>query len=477
MKVSIVFALFAVVALVQAAPHKNEGSSHQMDTHSSQAKVAPESHSRNAKADSADKPSLPMRKRSLINNEVSGNKVCVKVPVKTEVKNVKSVLVTAALAAAVTVSAYECPSTDSVNQACRNISVSPLVCNNPNVNVQECNARQCNQDYINNYAACMCRRNRDTFFENSVNVEGLIRRCGGLGLVNPYGNPNQYRPGQGTQTFSPSGGLAESATRVYGGTTYYGGSTADVSGVTRIVSATPVVGGTTIVGGTTTWISDTPSIQSGTSTFPGATAEPVQNNPDEYIPVNSENSHVSGGAVAGIVLGILAATALAILLGICWRKKRSDHFFYHQHNDADARGPIRTVVTEKIEPVVVKSVPAGTATSSTAYNAVGNSSVPAGTATYTTATNPAATTNYYNQGPGVTTPQYNTSMSPSVTGTGVHSPTGVGSYSTGNAYSTQPRTGVVDSVSNTAHNAVNSANNAAYNASNAVQGSTTTTGR
>ncbi|KAF9582087.1 hypothetical protein BGW38_000669 [Lunasporangiospora selenospora] len=166
--------------------------------------------------------------------------------------------------------AFVCPDAESINYACRQLNVFPLVCYDPSRNVQECNAKQCNQPYIDNYSTCQCRRSMTDFYESSRNVGGLIRRCGG-GFTNPYGDSSQYRPGQGTATFPTSAtatgatGAPGSMTRIYDGTTYYGGQTGVVSGTTRIVSATAVVGGTTIFSGTTTWVSETPRILSGSS--------------------------------------------------------------------------------------------------------------------------------------------------------------------------------------------------------------------
>lgn len=111
----------------------------------------------------------------------------------------------AAIAAASTVSAYQCPALDQVNMACRSIGVSPckdslpappscshlqdgfvrtvvlmqrrvffsfpiaVVCNNPNVNRDACNAKQCNQTYINNYSDCQCRRDSTNFYQVTGN--------------------------------------------------------------------------------------------------------------------------------------------------------------------------------------------------------------------------------------------------------------------------------------------------------------------
>ncbi|KAF9351780.1 hypothetical protein BGX26_010250 [Mortierella sp. AD094] len=243
----------------------------------------------------------------------------------------------AAIAAASTVSAHQCPSDDAVTTACNSINVSPLLCNNPKVNVEECNAKQCGQTYIDNYSACQCRRSATDFYTSSANVQGLLNRCGLAGLSNPYGDPNQYKPGQGTQTFAPTSTADGGATRIYDGTTYYGGQTAVVSGTTRIVSATAIAGGSLILPGTTTWVSETPGIVSGTSTALQATsrtAAPVAA-PTETEVFDSSH-HVSGGSIAGITIGLFGG-------GSC-----PSH---------DVNGPTRTVVTEKIEPVVVRTVP------------------------------------------------------------------------------------------------------------------------
>ncbi|KAG0208864.1 hypothetical protein BGX28_000263 [Mortierella sp. GBA30] len=295
----------------------------------------------------------------------------------------KLTFIIAAFVAASTASAYQCADNASVNQACRNISVFPLICNNPSISVEQCNAKQCNQGYINDYASCQCRRNRTEFYQNAVNVEGLIRRCNMTGLTNPYGNPYQYRPGQGTQTFSPSSPAATTG----------GGS---------------------------------------------RTAAPITDPSQTAVPITTTSHHISGGAVAGIVLGILGATALAVLLGICWRKNRNQHTaVYNTHAGYDTRGPTRTVVTEKIEPVVVKSVPgaAGTGaagTSSTTYTTPG--------AGGTTSTVPGTTTGY------------NTTTTPTTDFTGTNTATGgtTGTTTTTTpVYNAQPRTG--GAVDNSIH--------------------------
>ncbi|KAK3830388.1 MAG: hypothetical protein JOS17DRAFT_829451 [Linnemannia elongata] len=286
----------------------------------------------------------------------------------------KVTLILAAVIAASSVSAYQCPDTASINSSCRQISVSPLVCNNPNVNKDACNSKQCNQAYIDNYSACQCRRSPNMFYQHSVNVEGLLRRCGLSTLSNPYGSLSQYRPGQGAQVFGPITSATSSATsgvvtRIYNGTTYYGGSNTVISGTTHWVGATVIQNGTRI-NGATTWISGTPSIIRSTATHvapvPGTTvvssprsAAPIESPTGTPVPVQSQGKKkLSGGAIAGVVLGCLAVLALAGLLAWCWRRKRNQHasaYNTHSTYDDQNRGPTRTTVTEKIEPVVVKS--------------------------------------------------------------------------------------------------------------------------
>ncbi|KAF9319309.1 hypothetical protein BG003_009390 [Podila horticola] len=256
----------------------------------------------------------------------------------------RSSFITAAIVAVSTSSvyAYQCPDTTSINQSCSSISVFPLVCNNPNANKEACNAKQCNQSYIDNYAACQCRRSPDQFYEHSANVEGLLKRCGVAGLTNPYGSPFQYRPGQGTATFVP------------------------------------------------------------TSTPTNTTAAPIVGPTDSPVPVQKQSSKISGGAIAGIVIGCLAALAIAGLLAWCWRKKRHQHTaVYNDHSTYDNRGPTRTVVTEKIEPVVVK-------TGTTNFN----TTTTPGTTTHSTTTTPVSNyptgTNYHSTHPSTS---YNTTAS------------------------------------------------------------------
>ncbi|KAF9371170.1 hypothetical protein CPB97_002191 [Podila verticillata] len=280
----------------------------------------------------------------------------------------KSTFIIAVLAATATVNAYQCPDTTAVNQACRSISVRPLACNDPKVNVQECNAKQCIQTYIDNYSACQCARSSDNFYEHSANVQGLLKRCGLADLKNPYGNPYQYRPGQGTQIFAPS--------------------SSNISGII-----------------------------SGTSARGAVSAAPIVSPTQVSDPDTTENNHISGGAVAGIVLGTVAAAILAGLLGWCWRKERKEHTAIYSHSAYESRGPTRTVVTEKIEPVVVKSnsnnattptsygtAPAMPATDSTAYTTSGQSAPMAhSSTTYNTTapvnTYPTTTTDGYNTQP------------------------------------------------------------------------------
>lgn len=352
-----------------------------------------------------------------------------------------------------------------------------VICSNPNVNAAACNEKQCTQTYIDNYAACQCRRSPTLFYEHSVNVEGLLRRCGVAGLTNPFGNPYQYRPGQGTQTFSPSGGPGTTgapgagATRIFSGTTYYGGSTTVISGTTRIVDATAVVNGTWIAPGTTTWVSNTPGIVAGTSTtWVGAsttTAAPIEGpvaTPVETVkPVIEQDNRMSGGAIAGTVLGSLAALALAGLLGWCWRKKRAQHTTLYSNPSTTvidpnaARAPTRTVVTEKIEPVVVKSVP----TTNTHV-------VAPGATTYSTssANNYNNTNTGYNSNNTVPVNTYSSASNPTST---THTTYNTTTTNTNTGYNSQPRTGgVLDSVSNGVHNAANATGHAVGSGVNAV---------
>ncbi|KAI1315807.1 hypothetical protein EDD11_000302 [Mortierella claussenii] len=306
----------------------------------------------------------------------------------------KSSLIFATLAVASTASAYQCPAAAAINQSCHSTNVAPLICHNSNVNAEACNAKQCTQTYIDNYAACQCHHSTTDFSVSSVKVEGLLKRCGMAGLKNPYGDPNQYRSGKGTQKFAV------------------------------IDDAPPVLA-----------VPGTP------------TAAPIASPTETAAPVGPTH-HISKGAIAGIVLGILAATALAFVLGFCWRRTRGDHTAAY-HNTGygaagahDGRGPSRTVVTEKIEPVVVKSVPGTGAAGSSSYN--------------NAATGVGGTSSTHI--PGTTSTNYNTSSVPAsnlnqTSTTGIH-PTGT-SYNTTNTagYNTQPRAGVVDRTENALHNA------------------------
>ncbi|KAG0277728.1 hypothetical protein BGZ96_002732 [Linnemannia gamsii] len=327
-------------------------------------------------------------------------------------------LIVTLLATIAAVNAYTCPSPSSINSACRDISVTPLICSNPIVNVDPCNEKQCNQPYIDNYAACQCRRSATLFYEHSVNVEGLIRRCGIEGLTNPFGNPLQYRPGQGTQTFSAPSGTSTNGTR----------------GTTAPTSAAPI---------------EAPS-------------------PTTIDDISEVNYHMSGGAIAGTVLGSLAAVALACLLGWCWRKKRAQHATLYGSSSAAAidpnvaaHSPTRTVVTEKIEPVVVKSVPtnnthvvgSGTTNYSTSADNYNNANYNTPTNTYSSTSNPTSST--YNN------TSYNTN------------PT------TSSGYNTHPRTGsggAINAVNNDVHSGVNTTSNTVGHGGVSTTGNTVGTG-
>ncbi|KAF9138872.1 hypothetical protein BGX30_008634 [Mortierella sp. GBA39] len=294
----------------------------------------------------------------------------------------KVTLILAAVIAASSVSAYQCPDTASVNSSCRQITVSPLVCSNPNVNKDVCNARQCNQAYIDNYSACQCRRSPNMFYEHSVNVEGLLKRCGLSTLSNPFGSSNQYKPGQGTQIFSPG----------------------------TIVRAMSTSGnGSTVV-------------------HSSQSAAPIESPTETPVPVQSQGKTLSGGAIAGIVLGCLAALALAGLLAWCWRRNRSQHTTTnntHSTYENQNRGPTRTIITEKVEPVVVKS---GT------HQAYNDNNVPANNSTsYTTNTQSVPADRGYNNN---TSTNYNTGSSAVHPSTSYNTTTTTGYNTANNGYNT-----------------------------------------
>ncbi|KAG0292034.1 hypothetical protein BGZ98_002762 [Dissophora globulifera] len=158
--------------------------------------------------------------------------------------------------------------------------------------------------------------------------------------------------------------------------------------------------------------------------------------------VEITSTHISGGSIAGIVLGLIAATIIAILLALCWRKKRHEHEVVYNNYayDYDPRGHGRTVVTEKIEPVVVRSGNAagvGASGAGAGYNSNYNTtSAPVGNTYNTTGVTNAATA------PGSV--GYSTAPG---TGPGYAAP-GTPGYTTN---TTTPHTGAVDGT----HNVVN----------------------
>ncbi|KAF9082659.1 hypothetical protein BGX23_012226 [Mortierella sp. AD031] len=365
----------------------------------------------------------------------------------------KTSIVLAAIvaASASSVSAYQCPDTPSVNNSCRQINVYPLICNKPNVNKDVCNARQCSQAYIDNYAACQCRRSPNMFYEHSANVEGLLRRCGLATLTNPYGSPTLYRPGQGTQTFGPITSATPSAgsgiaTRINGATTWISGTPSIIRGTGIPIGVVP---GTTLRATASFTSGNGPTVISSTSVGSTRSAAPIVSPTETAVPVQNQSKNtLSGGAIAGIVLGCLAALALAGLLAWCWRRKRNQHTTtYNTHSTYENRGPTRTVVTEKLEPVVVKSgthqtytnVPAGTSSYTTAQN------VPVNSQGYSTASNAVHPSTSYNT---TTTSGYNAAN---------------------NAYSNAGNT--YSNAYNSANNTYNNAYNTANDARNGVRGS------
>ncbi|KAI1317987.1 hypothetical protein EDD11_007370 [Mortierella claussenii] len=257
-------------------------------------------------------------------------------------------LVAVVAAAALTVSAYVCPSPQSIAHSCQQLNVSPLVCYDPKRNTKECNEKQCNQPYIDDYASCQCRSSVSQFYESSKKVEDLIRRCGG-GFSNPFGDSSRYRPGQGTTMFfATTTGIRSSSSSVTKTTTRTKTSS-------RTTTAQPILEPTS---------TPTPSL------------------------VTTQSRHISKGAIAGIVLGLLASTLVACLLGFCWRQKRADHVAAVNKIHIPHR-PTRTTVTEKIEPVMVK-VDSGDQT----YHTTTTTSAPSDAAAGTGTTDTASRSNY-----------------------------------------------------------------------------------
>ncbi|KAF9205148.1 hypothetical protein BGZ49_004402 [Haplosporangium sp. Z 27] len=76
-------------------------------------------------------------------------------------------------------------------------------------------------------------------------------------------------------------------------------------------------------------------------------------------PEVTPSHHMSGGAIAGLVIGLVCAALLAGAMAVWWRSVRDDYappYDDYEHKQAGgATGPTRTVVTEKVEPVVVRA--------------------------------------------------------------------------------------------------------------------------
>ncbi|KAG0261329.1 hypothetical protein BG011_001103 [Mortierella polycephala] len=202
--------------------------------------------------------------------------------------------------------AYQCPDSASINHACLGVSTRPLIPPSILTRVIPSNA-------ISHILTVMLLANAvvaqphfmrvPTFdkstTKNSMNVDGLLRRCGVTRLDNPYGSPSQYKPDEGTRMYIA---LAS------------GTSTRDTS----MQTAAPIIA------------------------------------PTESL-IATQQERVSGGAIAGIVIGCLVALALAFLLFWFWRKKRHQNStVYNSYMTTYSNyGPTRTAVTEKVEPVVV----------------------------------------------------------------------------------------------------------------------------
>ncbi|KAF9179810.1 hypothetical protein BGZ51_006646 [Haplosporangium sp. Z 767] len=77
-------------------------------------------------------------------------------------------------------------------------------------------------------------------------------------------------------------------------------------------------------------------------------------------PLSVKSQSISGGAIAGIVIGILVATLLAEFMALCRCKKHATHIPSVGANHV-SHGPTCTTVIEKIEPVVVMVSPANQA--------------------------------------------------------------------------------------------------------------------
>jgi hypothetical protein len=135
------------------------------------------------------------------------------------------------------------------------------------------------------------------------------------------------------------------------------------------------------------------------------TAQPIVA-PTE-IAISTQSSKMSGGAIAGTVLGIWGALGLAGLLGWCWRRSRAAHVPIVSSTTRVGRGAPRTIVTEKIEPLVVKSAnadqtyhAASVPVAATAAG-VGAAAGAAGGSAYASRSQPAGSSTSYTTSSGV----------------------------------------------------------------------------
>ncbi|KAF9151181.1 hypothetical protein BG015_006987 [Linnemannia schmuckeri] len=174
----------------------------------------------------------------------------------------------------------------------------------------------------------------------------------------------------------------------------------------------------------------------------------IRSSPSE-IPVTTQSKRMSGCAIAGTVFGILGALGLAGFLGWCWRRGRAAHVPAVSSTIYVSHAPTRTVVSEKIEPLVVNFVNGEQTYHGASVPAAVTAAGAAGGAAYASRSQPSGSNTGYTSGSNghiATQPDstYNTTVisggNPTTTGSGNAGQSGNNNtiYSSNNGYSPKP---------------------------------------